>query len=642
MLAKNKSGSGRCRFLFSSYHALIFILSLFWTASLCAYPWLDQSEISSGHHTFLSLQKESLDGPYYRKVHVEPIEGAKLIVFNHRLAESIGLNVPSDWRALEAWVLKHFAYKVAPKGGGAKTWFSSYYHGMLTNDPGRSKGDGRAAFTGEIVHVTKSGEKLFLDIMIKGMGATGLGWTSLVDHKDGLLALSKAIQSYMQSEIAHRNGLAGTVDLAVIQLPYNKKVIERDGKLMEVPAALSIRVGNQFRPGHIDFHNTNNTNPLDLVEYLLQRDFGLDKGRGSLDERSLEALRLFTRSMGEQAARYLDLHAIHVSPSLGNRTTKGTNIDIDSLRFVDAYHGEFKFNEWHYEGKGATLKQQTQVLKDYVDLMFDFLGEAGVNFPRGALRQMRSLFDSTFKELVADLWLLRMGLSQTEIAGLPLNKKLDFYHSVEPIFTRRGIKQMQVGSQVFYPAAYYMRGVFLNSLLIHYSRGGDDINRWVQLFVHDLPWASMKANNSILRSDATVFREAVQGIASYLSSRDELIASRVSRARAMNENSRKDATLRLVGKGPSLGEAAPYIKKYMSRHSRPRFQTAGQAEEYNRSIEKEISGLVDRGLPRPYFTQAVPNLRNSANVPLNRSSRPGFLNPMGKSQQGSVSCRHFL
>jgi hypothetical protein len=79
--------------------------------------------MSSGHHSLQTL------GPEYSiQIPVRRIEGAKLILFNHQLAERLGLQLPSDPAQLEKMILDHFAFTIAKDGEPSdRTWMATYY-----------------------------------------------------------------------------------------------------------------------------------------------------------------------------------------------------------------------------------------------------------------------------------------------------------------------------------------------------------------------------------------------------------------------------------------------------------------------------------------------------------------------------------
>ena len=75
--------------------------------------------MSDGHHSFQAL------GPDFSlQVPVQKVEGARLVLFNYRIARKLGLPIPENPRDLEKVILDLFACIIANAATGDKSWIS--------------------------------------------------------------------------------------------------------------------------------------------------------------------------------------------------------------------------------------------------------------------------------------------------------------------------------------------------------------------------------------------------------------------------------------------------------------------------------------------------------------------------------------
>ncbi|WP_082411651.1 protein adenylyltransferase SelO family protein [Methylogaea oryzae] len=320
-----------------------------------------------GPHSF-----KSLGSSFYVEVPVRRVPGARLVLFNRRLAESLDLPVPKGGREIESALLEWFAwFKHESRAGEGdtpaediETFFATRYQDSDSRCAGSALGDGRALWLGEIVRKTADDRMRYLDVVVKGIGATPLAWLKhpKKSHRDGMVGLTEAVHEYVYSLAAVRNGIDAAQVLAVIELPFQRAA---GGE----KAALVVRVGNHLRFAHYRYFSNQPERLETLFEYGLKRDMGLplDYPVGRQDARAY--LDRILAHLAEEAAAYYDLHAVHGSPTFGNRTSDGASIDLSTFVYLDAHHAEYRYMPGCSYSLGGRWGQHEQLFVLFSDLM---------------------------------------------------------------------------------------------------------------------------------------------------------------------------------------------------------------------------------------------------------------------------------
>lgn len=432
-------------------------------------------DASSGQHSFKSLGTE-----YYVDVPMKKIEHARLVLFNYALARRIGLEVPSDPKQLEKLVLERFAYRTATTGETPdQTYFATRYQDSGSKKEGEALGDGRAVWTGELLlpDSKQANQTRYIDFVMKGVGQTPLAWLNHSDplHKDGLQSMEEAVHSFIMSEINLRNELDSTADLAVIELPLEKK--DKHSGAVE-KAALTIRVGNQTRIAHFRYFSDDFDKFKRIFDYCVRRDLGLSQG--PIQQKSYRTyVEMLTTNLAEEAARYFDLHAVHSSPTPGNRTTQGSTIDLGTFRYLDAHHVEYT-----YLFDQLKLKDQTKQLRGYIDWLYYYFYSAEFS----DLIKIRkddaiNLFYKSYRAHLTEMWLYRMGLSSSQIQKLKPETRESFYQATESLFEAVADHTVQFGDRKMNPARYDVRFVLKQAVAAHSGKTLD-------LFSTDRSWGT--------------------------------------------------------------------------------------------------------------------------------------------------------
>jgi uncharacterized protein YdiU (UPF0061 family) len=458
--------------------SVIWIPLLFLVALSAHAAVLDQ--MSDAHHSLRDLGRK-----YYVDVPVSNIASkSHLLLFSQYAADRLGLSLPSDPKALEKLVLSKFAWVVDPK---SKTMMmATRYLDTDVKEKGSAIGDGRVVWSGEFVMMNKEGKPVVLDVTLKGVGPTPLAWTHHEDplHKDGFQSRSEAVHSFIHSNAAVRNGIDSTLDLAVIELPFERVDPYQNGKL--VKADLTVRVGSQFRLAHLRYFTDDPKAFKKLIEYLIRRDAGLadDAPVGQTEVENY--LRSYAKNLAEESARLYDLHAVHGSPTVGNRTFRGSTIDTGTFFYLDAHHGNMRYfsDGLKLDGKFG----QVQQMEAYLDYAMKYIREAQYEWAPSTDfdTTLHSIFTENFKSRVADLSLFRLGLSSEEIDKIPDPLKSDFYDQISLLNQKSGRYPVNTSVGKRIPAAFELRKI-LGGTFDSLANNQD----LTPLFLTDKPWGTM-------------------------------------------------------------------------------------------------------------------------------------------------------
>ena len=275
---------------------------------------------------------------FYAMLNPVPVRMPNLVVFNHVLAQFLGLNPDALKGDAGAAV---FSGNKIPKGSEPLSQaYAGHQFGTFT-----MLGDGRAILLGE--HVTPNGDRF--DIQFKGSGRTPFS-----RQGDGRAALGPMLREYIISEALHALGIATTRSLAVVTT--GEKIFREtalDGAILTCTAASHIRVGTfQYAAAR------GNTNELKtLSDYTINRHFP------DLIEDENPYLALLKAVMERQAslvAKWLMVGFIHGVMNTDNMSLCGETIDYGPCAFMDAYDPKTVFSSIDHMGRYA-YGQQPQI-----------------------------------------------------------------------------------------------------------------------------------------------------------------------------------------------------------------------------------------------------------------------------------------
>lgn len=273
----------------------------------------------------------SLPKTFFTKLNPTPVASPKLIVLNHSLATSLGMNL----QVLESEEGTNvFAGNHIPEGASPLAQaYAGHQFGHFT-----MLGDGRAILIGE--QITPSGERF--DIQLKGSGKTPYSRGG-----DGRAALGPMLREYIISEAMHSLGIATTRSLAVIAT--GESVIRETrlpGAILTRVAASHLRVGTfQYiaRWGTVEELRA-------LADYTLKRHF---KDVIANENPYVSLLQEVIKRQAKLIAKWQLVGFIHGVMNTDNMTINGETIDYGPCAFMDTYDPATVFSSIDTQGRYA-------------------------------------------------------------------------------------------------------------------------------------------------------------------------------------------------------------------------------------------------------------------------------------------------
>ncbi|MBT2765828.1 protein adenylyltransferase SelO [Paenibacillus sp. ISL-20] len=270
-----------------------------------------------------------LPDSFFTKQDPTPVRSPKLIVFNERLATTLGLNAQALQSDEGAAV---FAGNQIPEGAFPLAQaYAGHQFGYFT-----MLGDGRAVLLGE--QITPQGERM--DIQLKGSGRTPYSRGG-----DGRAALGPMLREYIISEAMHALGIPTTRSLAVVTTgqPVTR---ERDlpGAILTRVAASHLRIGTfQYARGAGTIEDLRT-----LADYTLERHYPeVDPG----ENRYLSLLKEVIKRQAALIAKWQLVGFIHGVMNTDNMTLSGETIDYGPCAFMDTYDPDTVFSSIDREGR---------------------------------------------------------------------------------------------------------------------------------------------------------------------------------------------------------------------------------------------------------------------------------------------------
>jgi hypothetical protein len=450
----------------------------------------DWESISNGRHSFLSLGED-----YSVPLQMKKVEDAEVVLINERVARMLGLTTPDDIKDFQKIILDQFAYMVDKSGdkqGDQKEWFATRYQDSHTKEEGAALGDGRAAWAGEIIlnpNDDINGTKRHVDVVLKGIGQTPLAWTNHGEttHKDGLQGLKDAIHSFVISEANAQNQLDTTIDLAVIKLPIKR--LDKNGN--EAVTAITVRVGNQTRLAHLRYFTDQPQKFARIFRYIVKRDLGLSEDAHVKTSDIDRFLGKFTENLAEEMASYYDLHITHGSPTPGNRTTSGSSIDLSTMRYHEAHHGNYS-----YLG-GMTMKKQSDHLQAYIRYLYRYMEKA--NYPYEVSEAIIQKMELKYRKLIDShlekIWLARVGLSELDIKKLKPKTRKRFVTLVKEMYELEGKENITYAGKTIKPAALDMRAVLRETSVAYFAALDSGDSSFDSLLLNSKDWSSLSSQD---------------------------------------------------------------------------------------------------------------------------------------------------
>jgi protein adenylyltransferase len=277
-----------------------------------------------------------LPANFFARLDPVPVSSPRLIKFNERLAEELGLDTTAlDGAALAAI----FSGNLLPRGAEP---LAMAYAGHQFGQFVPQLGDGRAILLGE-VHDRHGVRR---DIQLKGAGRTPYSRGG-----DGRAALGPVLREYLVSEAMHALGIATTRSLAAVT---TGEIVYRDRPL---PGAIVTRVAaSHVRVGTFQYFAARGEadSVKCLADYVIERHYPEVK---SAEQPYLELLRAVAARQAKLVARWMQVGFIHGVMNTDNMTVSGETIDFGPCAFMDAYDPATVFSSIDEMGRYAYQNQ---------------------------------------------------------------------------------------------------------------------------------------------------------------------------------------------------------------------------------------------------------------------------------------------
>jgi len=313
-----------------------------------------------------------------------PVRAPRLVILQHSLATSLGLN-PAYLKSEEGIAV--LAGNRIPEGSAPLAQaYAGHQFGHFT-----MLGDGRALLLGE--QITQAGKRV--DIQLKGSGRTPYSRGG-----DGRAAIGPMLREYVISEAMYAFGIPTTRSLAVVATgePVYRETVQPGAVLTRV-ADSHIRVGTfQYiaRWGTVEELRA-------LADYTIERHFPEIRE----DENPYRSfLKEVIKRQAVLIAKWQLVGFIHGVMNTDNMALSGESIDYGPCAFMDTYDPATVFSSIDVRGRYAYGNQPNIAqwnLKKFAETLLPLISE---DKDQSVLQAQEAL--TSFCELYSSSWLAGM------------------------------------------------------------------------------------------------------------------------------------------------------------------------------------------------------------------------------------------
>ncbi len=484
------------------------LLSAALSAASCSFTALASAvedpltQVSTGKHSFRDLGDN-----YSVEVPLEHIKGARLVLLDEELAAFIGFNADNR-KELEQRIHKTFALRTSTNARARQVGFATRYRdGAIPNAPlsmPYPDGDGRVVWLGSFTHKFENGHEAELDVTLKGAGRTPLArpvpfdpkYQMLVDWRqygDGLQTMSEAVRSFIATQALSANNCSTLADLAVFELPSLK--LDPLTKRWE-RAALTVRIGIQFRPAHLACFARRPIEIRPLVDYLIRKNLNISDTTKITADHLETYLSEFARSLGTHAADLDDLHFIHGSLTKSNLTLTGHIMDYGTLLTPDVAHAEYK------DSRGQqNFGVQVYQLRLNLLYLLRSLEVSGYGWVKSLEADLVNKFDRSYLAETLMKRAKRLGTGVFYDSPSDKNYWARFYEVTEKIAAAKSPRRTNYYGQDIYPSAFDLNAILKGSLKIFKLPADQQPAAWIKLFIPTQSWSTTKAEDLAVGSE---------------------------------------------------------------------------------------------------------------------------------------------
>lgn len=384
-----------------------------------------------------SLRLEStyanLPGIFYTRLSPVPVSKPKVVIFNQKLAEEMGLDLTHFNGQQKAGLL---AGNLIPEGC---TPFAQAYAGHQFGNF-TMLGDGRAIILGE--HLSSSGKRF--DIQYKGSGRTPYSRGG-----DGRAALGPMLREYIISEAMHSLGIPTTRSLAVVstgETVYRED--ELPGAILNRIASSHIRVGTfQFAALHQE-----KTISQSLLDYTIDRHFPESKDH---ENKALALLDQVMKLQADLITHWMRVGFIHGVMNTDNMALCGETIDYGPCAFMDSFDPSTVFSSIDHQRRYAYANQPVMAHWNLARLAESLLPlihenrETAIELAEDSLKAFEELYKSKWLAMMGN----KLGLTKIEDQDEELiTELLDLMHEYSADYTNTflDLGQKELPAEEFY------------------------------------------------------------------------------------------------------------------------------------------------------------------------------------------------
>ena len=384
-----------------------------------------------------SLRLEStysnLPEVFYTRLSPVPVSKPKVVIFNQKLAEEMGLDLTHFNEQQKADLL---AGNLIPEGC---TPFAQAYAGHQFGNF-TMLGDGRAIILGE--HLSSSGKRF--DIQYKGSGRTPYSRGG-----DGRAALGPMLREYIISEAMHSLGIPTTRSLAVVstgETVYRED--ELPGAILNRIASSHIRVGTfQFAALHQE-----KTISQSLLDYTIDRHFPESKDH---ENKALALLDQVMKLQADLITHWMRVGFIHGVMNTDNMALCGETIDYGPCAFMDSFDPSTVFSSIDHQRRYAYANQPVMAHWNLARLAESLLPlihenrETAIELAEDSLKAFEKLYKSKWLAMMGN----KLGLAKIEDQDEELiTELLDLMHEYSADYTNTflDLGQKELPAEEFY------------------------------------------------------------------------------------------------------------------------------------------------------------------------------------------------
>jgi serine/tyrosine/threonine adenylyltransferase len=277
----------------------------------------------------------TLPGIFFADAKPAVIQSPELVIFNHRLAGELGLDLAGE--PPEKLAALFSGNDLPPGAEPLAQAYAGHQFGHFT-----VLGDGRAILMGE--QVTLGGKRF--DIQFKGSGQTPYS-----RRGDGRAALGPMLREYIISEALHALGIPTTQSLAVVatgEPVYRENILP--GAILTRVAASHIRVGTfEYAAAQSDVNLLKA-----LADYTIRRHYPEVLNTENI---YLAFFKAIAENQAKLIAQWQLVGFIHGVMNTDNMALSGESIDFGPCAFMDAYNPATVFSSIDQQGRYAYANQ---------------------------------------------------------------------------------------------------------------------------------------------------------------------------------------------------------------------------------------------------------------------------------------------